>query len=93
MHEDVISFINESKFDILLIIGDKMKKAAEAVSNRDSLLVESFDNRTMVSDRLRAVTARGDLVLFKASNASNLKECVLRAWPETESCVNNKLNQ
>ena len=90
MHQDVISYINESKFDFLLIIGDQMKKAAEAVSNRDSLQIESFDNRTMLSDRLRAVTARGDLVLFKASNASNLKECVLRVWPETEPFVNNK---
>ncbi len=90
MHEDVISFINKSKFDILLTIGDKMKKATEAISNRDSLLIESFDDRAMVSDRLRALTASGDLVLFKASNASNLKECVLRVWPETEPYVNNK---
>ena len=90
MHEDVISFIDESKFDILLILGDQMEKAAETMSHRDSLLIESFDNRMMVSERLRAVSARGDLVLFKASNASNLKECVLRVWPETEPYVNNR---
>lgn len=90
MHEDVISFINKSKFDILLIFGKKMKKAAEAIPNRDSLLIESFDNRAMMSDRLRVVATKGDLVLFKASNASNLKECVLRVWPETEPYVNNK---
>ena len=90
MHEDVISYINISKFDILLVIGDKMKKAADTISNRDSLRIESFDNLTMMSNRLRAVVASGDLVLFKASNASNLKDCVLRVWPETEPCVNNK---
>lgn len=90
MHREVISFINESKFDMLLIIGEKMQMAAEAVPNRDSLRIESFENRTIVSDRLRAVATRGDLVLFKASNASNLKECVLRVWPETEPYVNNK---
>ncbi len=90
MHEDVISFINKSKFDILLVIGDKMKKAARAMSNCNSLRTECFDSLAMVSDRLRAVVASGDLVLFKASNASNLKDCVLRVWPETEPCVNNK---
>ena len=90
MHEDVISFIDESKFDILLIMGDQMKKAAGTMSNRDSLLIQSFDNRSVLSDYLRVVIAKGDLVLFKASNASNLKECVLRVWPETEPFVNNK---
>jgi UDP-N-acetylmuramyl pentapeptide synthase len=90
MHREVISYINESKFDMLLIIGDKMKMAAEAVTNRNSLLIQSFDNRTVLSDCLRDVTAKGDLVLFKASNASNLKECVLMVWPETEPFVINK---
>ena len=71
-------------------INDMQSYAARAMSNRNSLRTECFDSLAMVSDRLRAVVASGDLVLFKASNASNLKDCVLSVWPETEPCVNNK---
>lgn len=89
MHNDVITFVNESLFDVLFILGDKLKKASEIATIRDSLQVLTFDNRNALSKEIEQMVGSGDLVLFKASNASNLKECVIRVWPDIGPVLQN----
>ncbi len=88
MHRDVITYVNESKFDVLFTLGDSLLKAAKTATIRGSLRVWSCKNREELSERLKTITSTGDLVLFKASNASNLKECVISVWPEIEPSLN-----
>ena len=85
MHRDVVSYVNESKFDVLFTIGDKLKQATTAISCRDSLHILSFDNREVLSKQIKQMVVSGDLVLFKASNSGNLRECITMVWPETDT--------
>lgn len=89
MHNDVMTFVNESQFDVLFIFGEHLKKASEMAGWRDSLLIQTFDDRNTLSEALRKIVGNGDLVLFKASNASNLKECIVKVWPDIKPFIQN----
>ena len=89
MHKEVVTYVNESKFDVLLTIGSEFKSAFEATPIRDSLLVCCFDNRDDLSESLSNMVSSGDLVLFKASHSSRLGECIISVWPELEPIVYN----
>lgn len=89
MHKDVITYVNESRFDVLLIIGSKFKNASDATPVRDSLLLRSFDDLDTLSECLMKMVSSGDLVLFKASHSSHLAECIIKVWPDLEPIVYN----
>lgn len=87
MHRDVITYVDESKFDILLTIGSRFKIASDVAAVRDSLLLRSFDDKDSLSESLLKMVSSGDLVLFKASHASRLAECIIKVWPDLEPNV------
>ena len=82
MHKDIIACINDSKFDCLYVIGDKMKEAVLSVSTRTSITVSIFDSLETLAAAIKKMITKGDLVLFKASHSVNLEKCIKMNWPE-----------
>ena len=85
MHKDVIKYVQDSQFDILLTLGDRMKKAISGNLFRDSLYVQSFTSIADLSNKLKEIANSGDLVLLKASRASQLEKCIKIVWPQIYS--------
>lgn len=82
MHNDVIHAVNDSKFDVLLTIGEKMRAATSSVVCRDTLRIRNYGNLDELAAAVRQEVKGGDLVLFKASHASHLEKCILKIWPQ-----------
>ena len=81
-HKSIIHYINDSSFNYLLTIGDALDKALIEVETREGLTVLSARSLKELSEIVRRVVLPGDLVLFKASHASNLSECIKMIWPK-----------
>ena len=81
IHNDVIQFVNDSKFDFLLTLGDNLKKAATTINTRDSLNIFTFDSINDIADKINLITHEGDLILFKGSNSCNLDKCIVKCYP------------
>jgi UDP-N-acetylmuramoyl-tripeptide--D-alanyl-D-alanine ligase len=82
MHQEVIKAVDDSKFNVLLTIGEKMRRATSEVACRSSLSIKNFDNLDDLAAAVKLAVKPGDLVLFKASHASHLEKCVLKVWPQ-----------
>lgn len=88
MHVEIMRYMNSSKFDVLYTIGDKMEKAISAVKIRQTLKYRHYHDVNSLVDTLKRQIKSGDIVLFKASHASNLSDCILRVWPQFAKEVN-----
>jgi hypothetical protein len=62
-----------------------MKKAISGNLFRDSLYVQSFTSIADLSNKLKEIANSGDLVLLKASRASQLEKCIKIVWPQIYS--------
>ena len=82
MHQETVELVNKSNFDVLLTLGEKMKKAVVSTTFRDSLYVQHFTSISELSTKIKEIVNNGDLILFKASNASNLSSCIKIVWPK-----------
>ena len=82
MHRDIVKYVDESKFDVLLIVGNKMRKAVGEVSVRNSLSVRNFLKLEELCAELKSLLQKDDLVLFKASHAGRLDKVIRTLWPE-----------
>jgi UDP-N-acetylmuramoyl-tripeptide--D-alanyl-D-alanine ligase len=81
-HKSIIHYVNDSSFDYLLVIGEALDKALSEVKTRDALTVISAKTLEELSEIVRKIVLPGDLILFKASHASNLSECIKLVWPK-----------
>ena len=81
-HQEILEYVNTSKFDILLTKGDKLKKALEYTKVKDSVSVYCCDTNDQLSKKLKGIIQQGDLVLFKSSHSGKLEECIMKVWPE-----------
>ena len=81
-HKSIIHYVNDSSFSYLLTIGDALYKALIEVKTREGLTVLSAQSLKDLSEMVRRIVQPGDLVLFKASHASNLRECIKMIWPK-----------
>ena len=94
MHKGILEYVNASKFDQLLLIGEKMKKAYGVSTVRDTLQVSWFASIDELAKSVKKNSNSGDLVLFKASHSGNLDKCIVRIWPELRNeCVNNGVRE
>ena len=84
IHKEVLAAVDASKFDVLLLYGQKMHRAAEEMSFRNSLSVICCKEKSVISRQLKAEgLGRGDLVLFKSSRKSALESVIKQTWPWT----------
>ena len=94
MHKGILEYVNASKFDQLLLIGEKMKNAYGVSTVRDTLQVSWFASIDELAKSVKKNSNSGDLVLFKASHSGNLDKCIVRIWPELRNeCVNNGVRE
>lgn len=87
IHKSIAQFVNQSKFDILFVIGEKLKKGVSSIEVRSSLHVEYFDNLNILTNKVKLTVHSGDLVLFKASRASHLEDCIISVWPQLKNAI------
>lgn len=80
-HKSIIRYVNDTAFNYLITIGPELERAKKNVSTRDDLIVRSARTIKELSIIIREIVQPGDLVLFKASHASNLRECIKIVWP------------
>ena len=84
IHKEVIAAVDASQFDVLLLYGEKMLRAAEKVKVRDTLEVVCFTAKSPMSEAIRSKHLKtGDIVLFKSSRKSALEEVIKMTWPVT----------
>lgn len=81
-HKGIIQCVNDSAFNCLFTIGSELDKALTAVPPRKDLVVKSAKSIKELSEFIREIIHPGDMVLFKASHAMNLRECIKMVWPE-----------
>ena len=82
MHKDIVRYVDESKFDVLFTIGEKIRNATDEVAVRNDLSVRSFLELEDLCAELKSLLQKDDLVLFKASHAGNLDKAIKIIWPE-----------
>lgn len=87
MHREIIEYVNSSKFDVLMLVGEKMKEAVETSNIRDDLNVGWSSSIDELAKKVKRVAKNGDLVLFKASHSGNLDKCIVKVWPELKAEV------
>ena len=93
MHREIVDYVNDSNFDVLVAIGDKMIKAAESGVFRDSLSVRCCDTAGDVVAFVRSIAGKDDLFLFKSSHSCHLEECIKQIWPETKKEIAGQGNE
>ena len=92
MHKEIIEYVNSSKFDALMLIGEKMKKANETSTVRNTLEVDWSTSIDELAKKIKEKAKNGDLVLFKSSHSGNLDKCIVKIWPELRNeCVDNSI--
>ena len=83
VHNEIVDIISNSKFDILLTYGIKMKNAVENRDYRKDLKVKTFLHRHDLNNEIKRNLKRGCLILFKASHKSRLDKCINAVFPVT----------
>ena len=83
IHDEIISIVNESAFDVLIAYGPNICKAALHTNLRESLEVITCDSRTKLNKTVKRMIKSGDLVLFKASRMGGLEKTLKATFPLT----------
>ena len=81
-HREILGYVNESKFNVLLLKGVNLKNALEHIKMKDSFTIHCCDSNEDISVLLKSIVRSGDLVLFKSSHSGKLEECIVKVWPE-----------
>ena len=81
MHKGIIRHVCETSFTHLFTIGEEFKKALAEEPTREGLIVMQAKDLEELSNMIKGVAQKGDLILFKASHASNLSQCIKLVWP------------
>jgi UDP-N-acetylmuramoyl-tripeptide--D-alanyl-D-alanine ligase len=81
LHENVGIYAKEKHIDLLVFVGEMMKKAADAAKNsgiEDGKEVLYFEDKNNLFMQLEYILKDGDTILVKASNAAGFSEIVER---------------
>ena len=88
MHEDIVGYVDNSNFNILITLGKKLNNTIKKVKTRESLVVVPCEDHSQAIDELRKLNPQsGDLVLFKSSHSGHLERIMLSVFPETKSLL------
>ena len=75
-----MGIVNQSSFDILITIGEKINAAVGRSHFRDGLRVIPCKNKNEVEKCLRDNMKSGDLVLLKSSHSGKLQTVIEHLW-------------
>lgn len=87
-HDECMDIINQSVFDILIIVGEKMNAALSRLSMRCDLQVYPCKDKSEVEKRLLECVHPGDLVLLKSSHSGGLTTIIQHLWPSAYKGMN-----
>lgn len=86
MHDGIIADVYASSIDILLSYGDEINAAIQRnPEHRGSLQIIECKSHDDINSALKGILKSGDIVLFKASNAMNLKKTIKAVFPRAYS--------
>ena len=88
-HTECVEIVNQSTFDALIAVGEKMSAALERYPNRDNLTVFACKDRYEATQCLKNYVKSGDQVLFKSSHSGHLSDIAKSIWPETSDVLVN----
>lgn len=88
-HTECVEIINQSTFDALIAVGEKMSAAMERYPNRDNLTIFACKDRHEATRCLKNYVKSGDQVLFKSSHSGHLSDIAKSIWPETSDILMN----
>lgn len=84
IHDEIVDIAYNSKFDILIPIGEKITSAIRRnPKNSNTLKVCLCEDKSTAEKILKQIVSSGDLVLFKSSNSGGLHTCIYNLWPRT----------
>lgn len=84
-HNEIIQYVNDSNFDILITLGKNLETAIKQVEKRDSLKTFECDSHFQVEETLKKLNLHeGDLVLFKSSRHARLENIMVNVFPESK---------
>lgn len=87
-HDECMSIINQSRFDVLLVVGEKMNAALSRSQMREGLVILPCRDKAEVERYLRNNVVSGDLVLLKSSHSGNLITVIQHLWPSAYKEMN-----
>lgn len=94
MHEDIVRYVNDSRFNYLITSGKKLKTACEKENTRSDLKIILCDDNNHVADELKGLSlCDGDIVLFKSSHSGHLEKVMMSVLPETQYLLNEEKDQ
>ena len=88
-HDESVGIVNQSSFDILITIGEKINAAVGRSHFRDGLRVIPCKNKNEVEKCLRDNMKKGDLVLLKSSHSGKLQTIIEHLWPSDYRKMNS----
>ena len=80
-HDECMNTINQSVFDVLITVGEKMNAALARSSMKEGLQVYPCKDRSEAEKRLKECVRSGDLVLLKSSHSGGFAEIIRHLWP------------
>ena len=83
-HTEVVKSVLEGKFDKLILVGSRMKKAAQNLlgSNSHIKSVLFFDNPNQAGKIIKNIIQKGDLILVKGSQGMRMEKVIEKIIPE-----------
>lgn len=75
-HRDVGKYAAENRIDVLITLGDFARYISETGKENGVAICEHFSDKEKLNAYLHSIITDGDAVLFKASRAMKLEECI-----------------
>jgi len=80
-HEEIVTIVNDSNFDVLIAYGENLRTATESVETRKDLKIIKPMTRNELNRETKQMAKRGDLVLFKSSHSVGLEKTLKATFP------------
>ncbi len=81
-HDNVVQSVNESSFNVLLPIGEKINAAVSRCTMRPDLQCLPCATHDEAIRHIKSLVQSGDLLLVKASASGRLEKVIKSVWPE-----------
>lgn len=77
-HEEIVQEVMSGKFDLVALMGRRMKKAAKSIIHQGELnkKVIYFDNPTQAGEEVKKIVQEDDLILVKGSQSMRMEKVV-----------------
>lgn len=83
VHREVVEYINCSAVDEIIIFGPELQQAWSLYGKKKAgMTLYMCSSHKEIIDTIKRTINSGDLILFKASHSSELRQVILKLWPK-----------